>query len=114
MRSTKGAPLLEYSRGAPTPWDPVTRRLVVGTLSLIFSIAAIALLVLGAALRHTGGNTDRAVGGMAIYTSVAPGLLGLGAGALARWRARDGRGLAILAVLLNVAYWAGVIWAIWR
>src|SRR6185369_14945343 len=105
-------PLLEYSQGMPAPWDPLTRRLVAGTLSIIFSLAAMALAIWGGILRHSGGQQDRVLGNIAIGTSIAPGLVGLVVMLLVRRRAREFRGLAIFGALLNITYWAAGVYVL--
>jgi len=77
-------------------------------LSLIGSVAAGALLALGAAMRASGGwgvPAERRLGIMAVCTSVTVALLSAWVGLAARSRAREGRGVAYLALATNMMYW---------
>jgi hypothetical protein len=72
-------------------------------------VAAGALLALGVAMRASGGwgvPTERRLGMMAVFTSVTVGALATWVGLAARSRAREGRGVANLALVTNAVYWA--------
>ena len=87
--------------------EPLRQRLILGMLSLIGSVAAVALIGLGAAMSRSGGAAvERRLGLMSSYTSLAVGLLALAIALAARSRAREVRGLANLAVASNFVYWA--------
>jgi hypothetical protein len=95
--------------------ESLRHRLVLGILSLIGSVAAVALVGLGAAMYRSGGAAiERRLGLMSTYTSLAVGLLALGIALAARSRAREVRGLANLAMASNLAYWAlGAVLLLW-
>jgi hypothetical protein len=98
---------LEYA-GASKDGEPLRHRIVLGMLSLIGSVAAGALLALGAAMRASGGwnlPTERRLGLMAVFTSFTVGALATWVGLAARSRAREARGVANLALVTNVLYW---------
>jgi hypothetical protein len=87
--------------------EPLRQRLILGMLSLIGSVAAVALVGLGAAMYRSGGAAaERRLGLMSSYTSLAVAILALAIALAARSRAREVRGLANLAVASNFAYWA--------
>lgn len=98
---------LEYADASPDlPGEPLRHRLVLGMLSLIGSIAAVALVGLGVVMYRNGGPAlERHLGAMSAYTSLPVGLLALGIAWAARTRAREARALVRVAFASNVAYW---------
>src|SRR4051794_32133865 len=86
--------------------EPLRHRLVLGMLSLIGSVAAVALVGLGVAMYRSGGvAVERHLGAMSAYTSLPVGLLALGIALAARTRAREARALSRVALVSNMAYW---------
>lgn len=99
---------LEYADASPDVVDePIRHRLVLGMLSLIGSIAAVALVGLGLTMYRSGGVAiERHLGAMSAYTSLPVGLLALAIALAARSRAREARALSRVALVSNMAYWA--------
>jgi hypothetical protein len=99
---------LEYADASPdVGGEPLRHRVILGVLSLIGSIAAVALVGLGLVMYRNGGPAiERHLGAMSAYTSLPVGLLALGIALAARTRAREARALTRAALASNVAYWA--------
>lgn len=98
---------LEYADLSNDVGEPLRGRLVLGMLSLIGSVAAVALVWMGMAMYRSGAaGLERHVGAMSALTSLAVGVLALGVAIAARSRARETRALARLALASNLAYWA--------
>jgi len=86
--------------------ETVQHRLILGMLSLIGSIAAVALVGLGLTMYRSGGMAmERHLGAMSAYTSLPVGLVALGIALAARTRAREARALCRVALVSNMAYW---------
>jgi hypothetical protein len=98
---------LEYAEVSPDlPAGLLRHRLILGMLSLIGSIAAVALVGLGVVMYRNGGPAiERHLGAMSAYTSLPVGLLALGIALAARTRAREARALVRVALASNMAYW---------
>jgi hypothetical protein len=96
---------LDYATAGVRSADPTLpeARLVSGTLALIVSLAAIALVGLGGVLRHDGGISRR-FGNALMALSLVPAALGATFAWLSLWRNPHLRSLGIAGLFLSAVY----------